>query len=116
MISKRLPRDTALTSTGFYLVLAILLEVAGTTSMKLSDGFNHVIPSVLIFIFYALSFIFLTLTLKRLEVSFVYAVWSGIGTSLIAIIGFVFFHEPVTMLKVSSLALIIIGIMGLKLG
>jgi small multidrug resistance pump len=104
------------TMTGLYLLLAILLEVAGTTSMKLSDGFNHLTPSVLIFIFYICSFLFLTLTLKRLEVSIVYAIWSGLGTLLIAIIGVFFFHEPVTALKMISLACIILGVMGLRLG
>jgi small multidrug resistance pump len=99
---------------GFYLLLAILLEVAGTTSMKFSDGFTHVFPSILIFVFYLLSFMFLTLTLKRLEVSFVYAVWSGLGTLLIAAIGIFFFHEPMTAMKLVSLALIIVGVMGLK--
>lgn len=103
-----------LTST--YLLLAIVLEVAGTTSMKLSEGFNHLGPSILIFVFYVLSFGFLTLTLKRLEVSFVYAVWSGLGTFLIALIGIIFFQEPVTVLKILSLSLVIMGIVGLKLG
>lgn len=102
--------------TSFYLLLAILLEVAGTTSMKFSEGFTHLLPSIFIFVFYTFSFIFLTLTLKRLEVSFVYAIWSGLGTLLIAVIGIFFFHEPVTAIKVGSLALVIIGVMGLKLG
>ncbi len=114
MITKRLV--TYSTMTGIYLLLAILLEVAGITSMKLSDGFNNMTPSVFIFIFYLFSFIFLTLTLKRLEVSIVYAVWSGLGTLLIAVIGVCFFHEPVTTVKVVSLALIIVGVMGLRLG
>jgi small multidrug resistance pump len=104
------------TMTGLYLLLAILLEVAGTTSMKLSDGFNHLTPSVLIFIFYIFSFLFLTLTVKRLDVSLVYAIWSGVGTLLIAVIGICFFHEPVTSIKVISLAFIIFGVMGLRLG
>ncbi len=99
-----------------YLLLAILFEVAGTTSMKLSDGFNKVGPSIFIFIFYILSFTFLTLTLKRLEVSVAYAVWSGLGTLLIAIIGVFFFHEPMTLVKAASLFLIVIGIFGLRLG
>ena len=77
-----------------YLILAILFEVAGTTSMKLSDGFNKIGPSIFIFVFYILSFTFLTLTLKRLEVSIAYAVWSGLGTLLIAIVGVFFFQEP----------------------
>ncbi len=110
-------RDMAYTMTaGFFLLLAILLEVAGTTSMKLSDGFTHIGPSILIFVFYALSFVFLALTLKRLEVSLAYAVWSGLGTLLIAIMGVIFFHEPMTIIKACSLGLIIMGVVGLKLG
>jgi small multidrug resistance pump len=101
-------------TTGFYLLLAILWEVAGITAMKLSDGFSHVGPSVCIFIFYALSFGFLALTLRRLEVSLAYAIWSGVGTLLIAVIGFFFFHEPMTTIKGVSLGLIILGVIGLK--
>jgi small multidrug resistance pump len=102
--------------TGVYLLLAILLEVAGTTSMKLADGFTKVGPSILIFIFYSLSFTFLTFSLKRLELSLAYAVWSGLGTSLIALIGVQFFHEPMTLVKAVSLLFIILGIVGLELG
>lgn len=101
--------------TALYLILAILLEVAGTTSMKLSDGFTRLTPSVLIFVFYIFSFIFLTLSLKRLELSLAYAIWSGLGTSLIAVIGMVFFHEPMTLIKAGSLLLVILGVVGLEL-
>jgi small multidrug resistance pump len=101
---------------GCYLILAILLEVAGTTSMKLSEGFTNLVPSVMIFIFYALSFICLTFSLKRLEVSLAYAIWSGLGTFLIALIGVGFFHEPLTFIKGFSLMLIVFGVMGLRLG
>lgn len=99
-----------------YLVLAILLEVAGTTSMKLAYGFTKPVPSILLFVFYILSFIFLTLSLKRLEISVAYAIWAGLGTSLIAIIGVFYFHEPMTIVKLASLSLIIVGVMGLRLG
>lgn len=99
-----------------YLVLAILLEVAGTTSMKLADGFSKPFPSVMIFVFYTLSFVCLTLALKRLEMSVAYAIWAGLGTSLIAIIGFAYFHEPMTVIKISALLLIVVGVTGLNLG
>lgn len=102
--------------TFFYLILAILLEVAGTTSMKLSSGFTKLVPSVLIFVFYILSFSFLTLSLKRMEVSVAYAIWSGLGTLLIAIIGVTFFHEPMTAIKMASLGLVVIGVIGLRIG
>lgn len=99
-----------------YLVLAILTEVAGTTSMKISEGFSKLVPSVFIFIFYGFSLVLLTLSLKRLDVSLAYAVWSGMGTALIATIGILWFREPMTAIKLASLALIIIGVIGLNLG
>lgn len=96
------------------LVLAILTEVAGTTAMKMSQGFTHLLPSVLIFVFYMLSLCFLSLSLKRMEVGYAYAIWSGLGTMLIYIIGVGLFYEPVTMIKTLSVACVIGGVMGLK--
>lgn len=98
-----------------YLVFAILTEVAGTTSMKASQGFTKFAPSILIFVFYGFSLILLTLSLKKLDVSVAYAVWSGMGTALIATIGILWFREPLTAVKIASLALIIIGVLGLNL-
>jgi len=98
----------------FYLLLAIFTEVAATTSMKLSEGFTQIQPSVLIFLFYTLSLCFLTLSLKRLEIGFAYAIWSALGTLLIFFIGVCFFQEPITILKTISLICIIIGVLGLK--
>jgi small multidrug resistance pump len=88
-----------------YLVLAILTEVTGTTNMKLSQGFTKLIPSVLIFVFYGISFVFLTFALKRIDISVAYTVWAGVGTALIATIGFAYFKEPVTALKAISIVL-----------
>jgi len=98
-----------------FLLVAILFEVSGTTSMKLSEGFTRFWPSVLIFVFYAVSFVALTLCLRQIHVSVAYAVWSGLGTFLIAIIGAAYFKEPLTAVKVVSLALIIIGVIGVNL-
>lgn len=98
-----------------YLILAIVFEVCGTTSMKLSEGFTKFWPSVLLFVFYVLSLTSLTFALKTLDVSVAYAVWSGLGTILIALIGIFWFHEPVTTIKFISIALIIIGVVGLNL-
>ena len=99
-----------------YLLLAIVLEVTGTTCMKLSAGFTKTLPSVLMFVFYILSFSALTLALKKVDVSVAYAIWSGMGTALIATIGILWFNESLTMMKLISLALIIIGVIGLNLG
>jgi small multidrug resistance pump len=94
---------------------AIVLEVSGTISMKLSDGFTRPVPSVLIFVFYAASFAALTLALKRIDLGVAYAVWAGVGTALIAIVGILYFKEPVSVLKVFSIFLIIVGVIGLNL-
>ena len=99
----------------FYLVMAIVLEVSGTTSMKLSQGFTKMQPSVLMFLFYGLSLPALTLALKRMDVSVAYAVWSGLGTALIATVGVMWLKEPLNTRKVVSLALIIVGGIGLNL-
>jgi len=98
-----------------YLAGAIVLEVAGTTSMKLSKGFTKLVPSVLLFVFYAASFVALTLALKKIEVSVAYAVWAGVGTALIAAIGILYFREAATALKLISILLIVVGVVGLNL-
>ena len=97
------------------LVAAIVFEVAGTTSMKLSAGFTKALPSVLLFVFYALAFGALTLTLKKMEVSFVYAIWSGLGTTLVTLIGILYFKESANIFKIASIGLIILGVAGLHL-
>ncbi len=92
---------------------AILLEVAGTTCMRLSEGFARLVPSVLIFVFYAASFALNTLIIRTLGLSVVYAVWSGVGTVLTAGIGFLYFKEPATAMKLACIGLIVLGVMGL---
>lgn len=82
--------------------------------MKLSQGFTKIVPSILIFVFYGLCFTFLTFALKRLEVSVAYSVWAGLGTVLIALIGVIWFQESATLIKLVSIALIIIGIIGIN--
>ncbi len=98
-----------------YLLAAILLEVCGTTCMKLSQGFTRLLPSTLLFAFYGLSFAAMTVAIKRIDVSVAYAIWSGLGTALIAVIGILWFKEAVSALKLASLALIVLGIVGLHL-
>ncbi len=98
-----------------YLIAAIVLEVGGTTCMKLSAGFSKLWPSVLVFVLYGLSLSLLTLALKSIDVSLAYAIWAGLGTALIAVIGVIWFKEPATALKIISLGLIIAGVVGLNL-
>jgi len=98
----------------FYLASAILFEVAGTTSMKLSYGFTRLLPSVLLFVFYAISFVSLTFAVKKIDMSVSYAIWSGVGTALIALIGVYWFKETMTLMKFISIVLIIVGVIGLN--
>jgi small multidrug resistance pump len=81
--------------------------------MKLSHGFTNLLPSVLMFAFYGLAFSCNTFATKTLDLSITYAVWSGVGTVATAFIGIYFFKEPATALKLVSIGLIFIGIVGL---
>lgn len=98
-----------------YLMMAILFEVAGTTCMKLSEGFAKPLFSVLLFVFYFSSFAVLTLALKKIDVSLAYAIWAGAGTALIALIGMFYFGEPVSAIKITGVLLIVGGVMALNL-
>ena len=98
-----------------WLALAIAFEIGGTTCVKMSQGFTQLVPSLIIFPAYAISFVFLTLAVKVIPISMAYAVWSGVGTALIATIGILWFREPVTALKLVFLALIVVGVVGLYL-
>jgi len=97
------------------LALAILSEVTGTTALKFSQGFTRPLPSVFVVIGYALSFYLLSLTLKKMDIGLVYAIWSAAGTALVATIGVLWFKEPMNLFKLISLALIIFGVIGLNL-
>lgn len=98
-----------------FLIMAILFETIGTTALKLSQGFTVVIPSVLTVVFYILCFLLLAQALKHIDVSIAYAIWGAFGILLISIIGMVFFKEPVSITKIISILLIIVGTIGLRL-
>ena len=97
-----------------FLASAIVLEVCGTTCMKLSQGFSKLTPSVLIFVSYGFAFAVFTLALKRIDLSSAYTIWAGLGVLLIGIIGILYFKEPISALKVFSMVLIISGVVGLQ--
>ena len=98
------------------LAAAIVFEIAGTVCMRLSDGLTHLTPSVLIFVFYAISFALNSFVVKTLGLSVVYAVWSGVGTVVTAAIGIWYFREPATALKLASIGLVVIGVLGVHAG
>ena len=95
---------------------AIVLEIAGTVSMKLSHGFTRTAPSIMLFVFYAVSFGLMTVAVKRIDMSVSYAIWSGVGTATIALIGVFWFRESLTAVQVVSIVMIIAGVVGLRAG
>ena len=98
-----------------FLGLAIVLEVCATTCMKLSQGLTRIVPTVLAFMFYGACFGSFMLALRKLEISVAYAIWAGLGTALVALVGMAYFKEPITPAKLISLGIIIAGIAGLHL-
>lgn len=99
-----------------FLAFAIVTEVAGTTALKLSRGFEVWQWGVAVAICYTLSFYLLALALKHIEVGVAYAIWAGVGTALIALVGLAVFHESMNWVKAVSIAAIIAGVVGLNLG
>ncbi len=97
------------------ILVAIILEVLGTTMMKLSQGFTKPIYAIGVFVFYAGSITFLTLALKYFQISIVYAIWSGLGIAITSVIGLIYFEEKIDIVKSVSLILIILGVIGLNL-
>ena len=97
------------------LTAAIVAEVGGTTCLKLSYGFSRLVPSLGVFVLYSLSFVFLAAVLKAMDVSVAYAIWSGVGTALVAVIGILIFGEPLSAVRLVSLGFIIVGVVGLQL-
>jgi len=98
-----------------YLAAAIILEISGTTSLKLSDGLTRLGPTGAVVVCYAASFALLSLALRGIDLSIAYAVWSGVGTAIVATIGIVWFGESAGVWKLLSLALIVLGVAGLHL-
>ena len=98
----------------FLLALAILSEVVGTLALKMSNGFSILIPSIIVVVGYGTSLWFLALCLKSFDVGMAYAIWAGTGTALVSIAGIFLFKEPMTAIKAVSLALVILGVVGLR--
>ena len=98
-----------------YLAMAIVLEICGTTSLKLSEGFTRIGPSGAVVLCYAASFALLSLALRGIELSIAYAVWSGVGTAVVATIGIFWFGEGAGGWKLLCLTLIVLGVAGLHL-
>ena len=101
--------------TYLYLGIAIVAEVAATTSLKLSDGFSKPLPSLVTVAGYAIAFYFLSLTLRSLPMGVVYAVWSGVGVVLIATIAWAFQSQKLDMPALCGMGLIVSGVVVINL-
>jgi small multidrug resistance pump len=101
---------------GVLLSIAIVVEVTATVALRYSEGFTRPLPTAIVVVGYASCFYLISLILRDLSMGFTYAVWSGVGTALIALVGIVALGEPATALKIASLGLIVAGVVGLNLG
>ncbi|MGZ6372204.1 MAG: DMT family transporter [Candidatus Limnocylindria bacterium] len=102
-----------------WLALAIGSEIIATTSLKLSDGFSRPLPSIVVVVGYAFSFYALSISLRTIPLGVVYAIWSGVGTAAIVVIGLFLFRETLDIVKVAGIGLIITGVVllnGLRVG
>jgi small multidrug resistance pump len=95
--------------TFLLLFLAILAEVVATSALKASDGFTRLIPSFLVVVGYGAAFTCLSLTLKTLPLGVAYAIWSGVGTALVAVIGWLYYKQQLDLPAILGITLIISG-------
>jgi small multidrug resistance pump len=99
-----------------YLLAAIAAEVFATSTIKSTDGFTRLWPTLACAAGYIISFVALSQAVKGVQVGIAYAIWSGLGTAAIVAIGAAFLGEPITVTKVTGMALIIAGVVTLNLG
>jgi small multidrug resistance pump len=98
-----------------YLGIAIVAEVIGTSALKSAEGFTRLMPSIVVVISYCISFYLLSLTLRSIPVGVVYAVWSGVGIVLLALIGAFFFKQTLDTPAIIGVGLILAGVLVINL-
>ncbi|MGQ2965909.1 DMT family transporter [Methylophilus sp.] len=98
-----------------FLAIAIISEITATSSLKASAGFTRVIPSIVVVIGYALSFYFLSLTLKAIPIGIAYAIWAGLGIVLLAIVGWVFYDQQLDTPALVGMSFILAGVVIMNL-
>lgn len=98
-----------------YLALAILSEVIATSFLKKTGGFSILTPSIIVIVGYMLAFYFLSLTLETIPVGVAYAIWSGVGTILITLIGFIFYRQVLDVTTILGIGFIVIGVILLNI-
>ena len=97
-----------------FLALAIISEVIATTSLKSTEGFTKLVPSIIVVIGYTAAFYFVSLTLDTLPVGVVYAIWSGVGIALVAIISVIVLDQKLDAGAIVGMGLIIAGVVVMR--
>lgn len=98
-----------------FLLLAGFFEICFTIALKFSQGFTKLVPSVITVIFIVLSFFSVSQAMKTISIGTAYAVWAGIGAAGTVLCGIIFFGDSYHIIRLLSIFLIIVGIIGLKL-
>ena len=99
----------------FYLAAAIVCEVAATSALKYSENFTRLWSSVAVIAGYSAAFYLLSLTLRYIPVSIAYAIWSGAGIALLALIGWLIFGQSLDRPALFGLILIVAGVVVINL-
>ena len=102
-------------NTWIYLTFAILSEVIATASLKSTEGFTKLWPSMAVLVGYSAAFYFLSLTLEDIPIGVAYAVWSGVGVATITIVSVVFMDQKIDLAGVLGIGLIVVGVIVLRL-
>jgi small multidrug resistance pump len=97
-----------------FLSAAIVAEVIATSALKASDGFSKLTPSLITVVGYLIAFYLLALTLRAIPVGIAYAVWSGVGTVLIAIVGWILYGQKLDLPALIGMGLIVAGVVVLN--
>ncbi len=92
------------------LTVAIVAEVIATSSLKLSDGFTRLWPSVVVVLGYGISFYFLSVTMRSMPIGVIYAIWSGLGVVLVTLVGWLIFKQHLDLPALVGISLIIAGV------
>ena len=92
------------------LCVAIAAEVIATSTLKSTEGFTRLWPSVVVVVCYEIAFILLSLSMKKIPIGIVYAVWSGVGVSLITLVAWIVLGQPLDAAGIAGVALIVGGV------
>lgn len=98
-----------------YLIIAIVAEVIATSALKASEEFTQLVPSIIVVIGYGVAFYCLSLVLKTIPVGIAYAIWSGLGVVLIALVGLVVFNQKLDLAAIVGMLLIVSGVVVINL-